>query len=56
MMALNYNDPAPTLTVHVQALNGQANVEVLPDSGADISAAGVDFLAHFNESVLYLLP
>ena len=56
MMALNYSDPAPTLTVHVQALNGQAKVEVLPDSGADISAAGVDFLAHFNESVLNLLP
>ena len=36
MMALNYNDPTPTLTVHVQAFNGQANVEVLPDSGADI--------------------
>ena len=55
-MSLNYADPAPTLTVHIQALNGQATVEVLPDSGADISAAGVDFLTHFNEHVLNLLP
>ena len=53
---LNYADPAPTLTVHVRALNGQASVEVLPDSGADISAAGVNFLAHFNEHVPNLLP
>ena len=55
-MSLNYADPAPTLTVHIQALNGQATVEVLPDSGANISAAGVDFLTHFNEHVLNLLP
>ena len=56
MMSLNHADPAPTLTVHIAALNGQANVEVLPDSGADISAAGIDFLAHFNEHILNLLP
>ena len=56
IMSLNYADPAPTLTVHIQALNGQATVEVLPDSGADISAAGVDFLTHFNKHVLNLLP
>ena len=56
IMYLNHTDPAPTLPVHIQALNGQATVEVLPDSGTDISAAGVDFLTHFNEDVLNLLP
>lgn len=55
-MSLNHADPAPTLTVHIQALNGQATIEVLPDSGADISAAGTDFLSHFNEHVPNLLP
>ncbi len=56
MMSLNHADPAPTLAVHIQALNGQATVEVLPDSGADVSAAGVDFLAHFSEHIHNLLP
>ena len=55
-MSLNDADPAPTLAVHIQALNGQATVEVLPDSGADINAAGIDFLAHFNEHIPNLLP
>ena len=40
----------------MKALNGQATVQVLPDSGADISAAGIDFLTHFNEHVDNLLP
>ena len=56
MMSLNHADPVPTLAVHIQALNGQATVEVLPDSGADINAAGIDFLAHFNEHIPNLLP
>ncbi len=41
MMSLNHSVPAPTLPVHIQGLNGEAVVEVLPDSGADISAAGI---------------
>ena len=56
MMSLNHADPAPTLTVHIKALNGQAMVEALPDSGANICAAGVDFLAHIKEHTLNLLP
>ena len=56
MMSLNHADPAPTLTVHIKALNGQAMVEALPDSGADICAAGVVFLAHIKEHTLNLLP
>ena len=56
IMTLDHTDPAPTLTVHIQALNGQATIEVLPDSGADVSAAGIDFLAHLNEDVRNLLP
>ena len=55
-MYLNHTDPAPTLAVHIQALNGQATIEVLSDSGADISDAGVYFLTHFNEDILKMLP
>ena len=33
-----------------------AVVEVLPDSGANISAAGIDFLAQLNESILNISP
>ncbi len=56
MMSLNHSVPAPTLPVHIQGLNGEAVVEVLPDSGADISAAGIEFLSQINEHVLNLLP
>lgn len=28
--------PAPTIAVHVASLNGEATIQVLPDSGADI--------------------
>ena len=37
-------------------MNGQATVEVLPYSGADISIAGTDFLPQFNEHIPNLLP
>ena len=32
--------PAPRIRVHLSALNGQATMQVLPDSGADVSLAG----------------
>ena len=34
-------EPAPTIMVSVTSLNGEATVEVLPDSGADVCVAGV---------------
>ena len=55
-MSINHSHQAPTLTVHTKALNDQATVEVLPDSGADISAMGTDFLPQFNEHIPNLLP
>ena len=55
-MSVDHLHQAPTLAVHIEALNGQATVEVLPDSGADISAAGTDFLPQFNEHIPNLLP
>lgn len=49
-------DPAPTITMHISSLNGSADMEVLPDSGADISAAGKEILGHLGEYVDNLLP
>ena len=43
------HEPAPTIHVHMSALNGQATVQVLPDSGADISVAGKALLDHLHE-------
>ena len=36
--SLSY-EPAPTIRVHMSSLNGQAMVQALPDSGADICVA-----------------
>ena len=47
---------APTIVVHIQSLNGAASLRVLPDSGADISVAGVTILSHVNELQGNLLP
>ena len=48
-------DPAPTVVVHIQALNSQATVEILPDFETDIRAAGINFLVYFSEHVPNLL-
>ena len=37
-------EPAPTISVHMSSLNGQATVEALPDSGADVSVRGTTLL------------
>ena len=47
---------APTITVHVSSLNGSADMELLPDSCADISAAGKETLRRLGEHVDNLLP
>ena len=49
-------DPAPTIPMHITSANGSHYARVLPDSGADISAAGLQLLQYLNEHVNNLLP
>lgn len=49
-------DPAPTVSVHISSLNGAADMEILPDSGADISVAGKTALSHLSKHKNNLLP
>ena len=49
-------DPAPTITVHISSLNGSADMEILPDSDADISAAGKEALRCLGEQPPTLQP
>ena len=46
----------PTVDVLVQGPNGSKNLAVLPDSGADITAANVKTLRQIGEDVNNLLP
>ena len=50
------NDPAPTIPIHLTSLNGSCSTNVLPDSGADISAAGPPLLTLLNDHVHNLIP
>lgn len=43
--------PAPTVCIQVTTSNGQANIDILPDSGADICAAGPDFVHSLGEHI-----
>ena len=45
------SDAAPTVQIHVISLNASCDIEMLPDSGADISAADREFLAQLGEHV-----
>ena len=47
---------APTIKVHIASLNGMALLDLLPDSGADISVAGIGTLSRLNELQDNLLP
>ena len=47
--AVTAEPPAPTVLLHARALNGEADVQVLPDSGANICAAGTQFLTKLGE-------
>jgi len=49
-------DLAPTIKVHLQSANGACDTWVLPDSGANISAAGLQLLKMLQEHTLNLLP
>ena len=42
-------EPAPTIQVKMTALNGSSTMSVLPDSGVDISVAGLAMLHSLNE-------
>ena len=50
------NEPAPVIKILVTSANGSRELEVLPDSGADISAAGKEVLQHLHENITSLLP
>jgi len=51
-----HGERAPTIYVHISSLNGAADLETLPDSGADISAAGKGVLRYLGEHEGNLLP
>ena len=50
------NEPAPLIEVLITSPNGSSKFKVLPDSGADISAAGKEVLHNLNEHVDNLTP
>ena len=49
-------DPVLKISINITSPNGSTSVAVLPDSGADISAAGEGILHHLKEHVDNLLP
>ena len=49
-------EPAPTITIRITTANGSTVTSVLPDSGADISAAGPQLLTLLDEHQLNFLP
>ena len=52
----NKTEPAPTIVVHMSSSSGIREVKVLPDSGADISAAGQEILGTLGQHIDNLLP
>ena len=49
-------EPAPTIEVQMLSSNGTKNIRVLPDSGAEITAAGKEILAYLDHHPDNLLP
>ena len=49
-------DPAPTVMMQIVTPHGSCHAQVLPDSGADISAAAEHILSRLNEHRNNLLP
>ena len=47
--AVTAEPPAPTVLPHARGINGEADIQVLPDSGANICAAGTQFLTKLGE-------
>ena len=52
----NATESAPTITVSISSSTGTKSVDVLPDSGADISAAGQEFMKHLGQHRDNLVP
>ena len=50
------SDPAPLISLDVISANGSCYTKALPDSSADISAAGKTILSTLNEHINTLLP
>ena len=48
--------PAPTVNMQVSTCHGEVSFNILPDSGADISAAGPQFVLALGEHVDNLAP
>ena len=48
--------PAPTIQARISTCNGSANMQVLPDSGADISIAGPNIIQSLGDHPDNLLP
>ena len=44
-------DPAPLIPLNISSLHGSTIIKALLDSGADISAAGIEILCCLNEHV-----
>ncbi len=55
IMSNNTAEPAPTISIHISALNGSATMTALPDSGADISVAGPDTISKLGDHCNNLL-
>ena len=49
-------EPAPTIMVQISSSTGTRYIEVLPDSGADISAAGQGILKVLGQHIDDILP
>ena len=49
-------EPAPTIEVQMLSSTGPKNIRVLPDSGAEITAAGKEILAYLDHHPDNLLP
>jgi len=52
----DHTAPAPTITIQVTSSTGTKAIDVLPDSGADISAAGQETLSFLGHHIDNLLP
>ena len=55
-MSQTRKEPAPTIEVQMTSLTGKKNITVLPDSGAEITAAGMGILKYLDHYPHNLLP
>ena len=55
-MSDHKTEPVPTIMVSISSSTGTRNIKVLPDSGADISAAGQDIMRYLGHYKSNLVP